>query len=186
MLLLPLLMSVGGGHAVADGHPLTLDGFAGELSTVGTRWEGFTDRVMGGISTMRAGYVEEGDARFLRMTGQVSTENNGGFIQVRLPLATRGSFDASGFAGIAVEVRGGPGSYYLHVRTRGTRLPWQYYEAAVEPSADWARVEIPFDAFEPESISWPLDRANLVSVALVGGKDEFNADVSLRLIELYR
>lgn len=156
------------------------------VSALGTEWQGFTDRVMGGVSTMNAGYEQDGDDRVLRMTGEVSLENNGGFVQVRLPLADRGTFDASGFTGIAVEVRGAPGHYYLHLRTATTRLPWQYYAAPLEAGSDWQRLEIPFAAFSGESTRRELDPARLATLAVVGGNHEFSADISVRRIELYR
>ena len=78
------------------------------LSSFGTRWNGFTDRVMGGRSDMQAGVVETDDGvrrnrrcsgPALRMRGSVRLDNNGGFIQVRLPLETGGeTLDAADFA----------------------------------------------------------------------------------------
>lgn len=67
---------------------LILDDFTSQsgTSTYGTAWQGFTDRVMGGRSDMRAGISRESGDSFLRMAGVVSLENNGGFIQARLPL----------------------------------------------------------------------------------------------------
>ena len=38
---------------------------------------------MGGVSTGKAEIKKEGDNFFLRLSGNVSTKNNGGFIQVR-------------------------------------------------------------------------------------------------------
>ena len=67
---------------------LLLDDFSGELSAVGTRWEGFTDQVMGGVSEMSARIQSDGADNFLHLSGTVSLENNGGFIQVRLRLDT--------------------------------------------------------------------------------------------------
>ena len=66
---------------------LILDDFTSQsgTSTYGTAWQGFTDRVMGGRSDMRAGISRESGDSFLRMAGVVSLENNGGFIQARLP-----------------------------------------------------------------------------------------------------
>ncbi|HMB37435.1 MAG TPA: CIA30 family protein, partial [Wenzhouxiangellaceae bacterium] len=68
---------------------LLLDDFSRSdgVSAIGTRWQDFSDRVMGGLSDMQAGIVETERGSVLRMSGQVRLENNGGFIQVRLPLA---------------------------------------------------------------------------------------------------
>ena len=40
-------------------------------------------RVMGGVSTGGASLEKDGDVTFARLTGNVSTRNNGGFIQLR-------------------------------------------------------------------------------------------------------
>jgi hypothetical protein len=154
-------------------------------SALGTQWQGFSDRVVGGISSMQAGYEPDGDGLVLRMVGDVSLENNGGFVQVRLPLAARGSYDASAHTGIAIEITGEPGSYYLHLRTRNSRLPWQYYEARLDVTTEWQRLEVPFSSFSPVSLRGALDPSELESLGVVGGKTEFRADISVRLLEFY-
>jgi hypothetical protein len=53
-----------------------------------TRWRFFTDQVMGGVSTGVIAFAQEDGTSFARMTGRVSTANRGGFIQMRLDLAT--------------------------------------------------------------------------------------------------
>ena len=186
MASIAALAVVGVAVASAEVGGLTIDDFSvvGE-SSLGTRWEGFSDRVMGGISMMRAGYERDADGLVLRMAGDVSLENNGGFIQVRLPLANQGTFDASSYTGIVVEVRGVPGSYYVHLRTRNTRLPWQYYAAPIPVSDRWERVEIPFSSFTGESTIMSLSTERLQSLAIVAGNDAFSADISIRRLELY-
>jgi hypothetical protein len=186
-VLLPILFGFGSVTIGGTEANLLLDDFSspGE-SAIGTRWEGFTDRVMGGMSDMQAGYARDGDASVLRMTGSVSLENNGGFIQVRMPLASRGTLDASGYSGVSLEVRAAPGDYYLHIRTRSTRLPWQYFEARIEAGQEWSTVNIPFASFDAQSTLSHMNTAQLRSIAIVGGKAEFDADISVRRIEFYR
>ena len=48
-----------------------------------SNWEFISDQVMGGISSGSFNILKEKNISFLRMTGKVSLENNGGFIQVR-------------------------------------------------------------------------------------------------------
>ena len=59
------------------------------MSAIGIRWQLFTDRVMGGVSngTMIREMVAGRPA--IRMRGDVSLENNGGFVQMSLDLAAR-------------------------------------------------------------------------------------------------
>ena len=50
-------------------------------------WRYISDRTMGGISDGQAVLDKEGDMYFARLTGNVSTKNNGGFIQLRSTLS---------------------------------------------------------------------------------------------------
>jgi hypothetical protein len=171
--------------AGAEERVMLIDDFeSAGISSIGTQWQGFTDRVMGGRSTIQAGYRETDDGRVLSMRGVVSLENNGGFVQVRLPLGTDRTLDASGYTGVTVEARGEPGYYYVHLRTRQSRAPWQYYAAELPVSGEWQRIEIPFASFSGESIRRELDLSELVSLAIVGANHEFTADIDIRRIEL--
>lgn len=109
------------GEAMATNTTLLLDDFHrdDDRSALGTHWEGFSDRVMGGRSDMAVDYRDSDLGRVLHMQGQVRLDNRGGFIQARLPLdAEGGSFDASAWQGVCIKVRGAPGPYFLHLRTR--------------------------------------------------------------------
>ncbi len=55
-------------------------------SNIGSDWRLFTDNVMGGISKGNISAEQYQGKACLRMTGQVSTENNGGFVQMSLDL----------------------------------------------------------------------------------------------------
>lgn len=109
------------------------------------RWLYFADTVMGGKSTGRVEFTSEGSRSFARMTGKVTTENNGGFIQIRRDMDDR---LAKGLTGVRVFVRGNEQEYFVHLRTRGTRLPWQYYQASFYAGSGWQEVVIPFAEFE--------------------------------------
>lgn len=170
---------------------LILDDFTNRsgASTYGTSWQGFTDRVMGGRSDMRAGIAQESGDSFLRMTGLVSLENNGGFIQARLPLVNgNDTLDARGFSGVELEVRGREGRYFVHLRTSRNRMPWSYYAAPVPVDAEWQTVRIPFDVFRSSTAlrrDMP-DLQRLQSIAIVAGTVAFEADIAVRQIALYR
>jgi hypothetical protein len=85
-----------------------------------TRWRFFTDQVMGGVSTGRVDFAKEDGQAFARMTGSVSTANRGGFIQMRLDLASPPPEDTTG---VRLIVRGNDQRYFVHLRTGGTLLP---------------------------------------------------------------
>jgi hypothetical protein len=179
------LQAQGGGWAMSE-RVLLLDDFerADGISTLGTAWQGFTDRVMGGRSDMQAGYREVDGQTVLFMRGEVRLENNGGFVQLRLPLAEGGSFDARGWDAIRLIVRATPGPYYIHLRTRDTRRPWAYYRAPIPVSDDWQSVDIPFDAFQPQSLRAELDLEYLVSLGIVAYGERFDAELEVSRLSL--
>jgi len=173
--------------SVQAADELLLDDFTDRegRSTFGTRWTGFTDRVMGGRSDMQAGVVETEAGPALGMRGTVRLDNNGGFIQVRLPLEAGGqTLDGSGFDGVALEVRGAPGPYFVHLRTPDCRRPWQYYRADLPVTAQWREVFVPFSAFHGKSIRGAPDFGNLRSIALVAYGEAFEAEVEVRRLAL--
>ena len=53
------------------------------LSNTNKDWEFISDNVMGGISFGKLQFISEEGYTFARLTGKVSLENNGGFIQFR-------------------------------------------------------------------------------------------------------
>ncbi len=158
---------------------------ANGTSAIGTAWRGFTDRVMGGLSDMQAGYVDGPNGTVLKLQGQVRLDNNGGFIQARVPLSRDGgSFDASGDSGVTVRVRGKPGPYYLHLRTTETRRPWQYYRAKIPLDDEWKDIFIPFSDFEGQSIRASMDPAALETLGVVAYGEAFDADIEVARLEL--
>ena len=156
------------------------------LSALATSWQGFSDRVMGGVSDLQAGYAERDGQTVMVLRGQVRLENNGGFIQVRLPLDARGrDFDASAFAGLQLRARAvRPGPYYVHLRSADTRRPWSYYRAVLELGQDWTTIDVPFSAFEPRSVNADLDTGRLRSLAVVAYGEAFDAHLEVSAVRL--
>jgi len=185
LVMLPFSGLLAQDEAMTD--TLLLDDFQREdgLSTLGTRWEGLTDRVMGGHSDMQIGYRDSDAGPVLFLRGQVRLENRGGFIQARLPLdPAGGSFDASAWQGLRIKVRGAPGPYYLHLRTGQMWLPWQYYRAAIEVGPGWREQFIPFTAFEGRAIGRRVDVSRLKSVGVVAYGEAFEAEIEVARLEL--
>lgn len=169
---------------------LLLDDFSdgNGVSAIGTEWQGFTDRVMGGRSDMETRLLQENDTFFLRMQGSVSLEDNGGFIQVRLMLGEgRGRFDASEYNGIRIKYRTTlEGSYYLHIRTSQNRFPWAHFAAPLPNSPEWGEARIPWSAFEGQLTPFNTPRLDkMTSIAVVAAKEEFSARIDVREIGLY-
>ncbi len=173
-----------GSMAIAE--PLLLDDFSNTdgVSVFGTRWQGFTDRVMGGRSEIQVGYREHDGGHALYMQGPVRLENNGGFIQVRLPLgANREDFDAGAYAGVAITLRGRPGPYFLHIRNHETQRVWQYYRAVLEVDEHWQRLVVDFSEFDSAHRSGPLDTRQLRSLAIVAYGEAFEAELEIARLE---
>lgn len=70
----------------------------------GVRWRAVTDTVMGGVSAARLEPTVIGGKPCLRLAGEVSLENNGGFVQASLDLNEARLLDASDYEGIEIEV----------------------------------------------------------------------------------
>ncbi len=158
------------------------------VSALGTQWQALSDRVMGGRSDIEAQIgMSEGKA-ILTMRGKVSLENNGGFIQVRLPLGNAvETLDASDYSGFYITVRGIDGPYFAHLRTWNNRAPWSYYSAEINVTENWYTVRIPWSEFQPEStLRSSPDIENLVSLGIVAAKEEFQADLDISELGLYR
>lgn len=164
---------------------------AGVSEAPGWRWGAYADRVMGGRSEMiPPAVVDTPNGRALRLAGKVITRG-GGFIQVRLE-QERGSFDASGYAGVEMRLSApAGGNYFVFVRTRDNLLPWSYYGAplhvkgtVIDPSQT---IRIPWSAFSAESALRNTLRPNrITSVALVAAFEDFDADLKILSVGLYR
>ena len=167
--------------APAMGDPMILEDFNDGPSP---NWGFFTDQVMGGVSTGQAALDREGGETFLRLSGQVSTANNGGFIQARLGLSERVPEAAQG---IELQVRGNGQTYYVHLRTSGTVLPWQYYQAPFDVTGEWTTVRIPFSAFKPQgrALRATLSPGSIRSLAVVAYGRDHEADMSVSQIGYY-
>jgi hypothetical protein len=170
----------------ADIAPLLIDDFAGGRSAIGSSWTPISDRVMGGRSDVSSSIEDVDGRRALKLSGTVRTANNGGFIQARLDLVRdRRPLDARAYTGIRLLVRGDGQGYFIHLRTSGTILPWQYYGVPLALSGAWQTIDVPFDSFRPEALGRKLDLERLTSVALVAEKSNFDALIFLGGMWLY-
>lgn len=152
----------------------------------GAAWELIVDGVMGGRSTgtMRSEVVAGRPA--VHLTGEVSLENNGGFVQMALDLrADGGPLDASGWDGIALDVVGNDETYNLHLRTSDVVRPWQSYRASFRAPAAWTTVDLPFAAFVAHRLEAPFDARHLRRLGIVAIGRAFTADVAVGRVRFY-
>lgn len=143
--------------------------------TPASRWDFFSDQVMGGVSDGQAAVTTEG----LRLTGTVSTANNGGFIQARLKI--NGLPDDT--KAIGVSVKGNGNRYYVFARKRGTLAPWRFFKAGFTATGGWQDITLPLSSFTPEGGQrGSLSPGQVSSIAVVAYGDDYTADVSVRRI----
>ena len=105
-------------------------------------WQYISDRTMGGISDGEAALEQDGEMFFARLTGNVSTKNNGGFIQLR----SRFSFanfekDGKKLNGVRLNVRGNGEIYYIFIQTNETRSVSDHYRASFVADNDWGMID---------------------------------------------
>lgn len=172
----------------AETIPLIIDDRrSGNLdANTGTRWRLLTDTVMGGVSSGRLDPAVVAGRPCLRLTGEVSLENSGGFVQASLDLDPAGTLDARGYRGIELDVYGNGQDYNLHLRTADTRIVWQSYRAGFHAAPEWRTLRLPFTDFKPYRISQPLDLLTLRRLGVVAIGREMHADVCIGRIGLYR
>jgi hypothetical protein len=111
--------------------------------------------------------------------------NNGGFVQVALDLAPRAAFDASGYRGLRLVVRGNARTYNLHLATLDLSLPWQSYRNSFPALPTWRQVSLPFATFVPYRVEAPLDLARLSRIGILALGSSFTAEVCLAQIGFY-
>jgi hypothetical protein len=148
-------------------------------------WRLVTDAVMGGVSSGAVDQQTIQGRAAARMQGRVSTENNGGFIQIAIDLSPAGVFDASAFTGLLVEITGNGEDYGAHLRTTDIVRPQQSYRQSFVAGPKWSTILLPFAQFAPHRIEIPLNIARLRRLGLVAIGRNFDADLSIARLALY-
>ena len=148
------------------------------------RWQFFTDQVMGGRSIGKLDFLSEENISFARMTGDVTTENNGGFIQFRAQLGYK-LMDS--FEGIRLQVRGNNQDYFIHIRTKGSVLPWQYYGKKFFASSKWSEVELKFSEFQKSSsfMRKNFKPSSIRTIAIVAYGRDHKAEIEVSELKVF-
>ena len=149
-------------------------------TTCGTTWSGFTDQVMGGMSSAILTREESFHGRTANvLRGRVTLENNGGFVQMATNLAkdpaTSPTVDASDFDGVELDVLyDGPEeqeNFNIHLKTEACIRPFSSYRATFEvPHGKWTTIRLPWNEFigkGPGASEVPFNRAALTRIGLV-------------------
>jgi hypothetical protein len=159
--------------------PLIIDDRASGnlLASNGAQWRGISDTVMGGVSFCEIHSAVMDGKPCLHLSGMVSLENNGGFVQASLDLAVPNFLDATGHQGIEFEVRGNNQTYNMHLRTADTTVVWQSYRASFFAASYWQTIHLPFDTFLPHRTEKKLDVSQLRRVGVVAIGKEMPVDL---------
>ena len=167
---------------------MLIDDFSNEalISSLGYKWRGVSDRVMGGISVAGVSRDVLDGQTCLRLSGDVHMENGGGFLQASLSLSTDDELlDASEFTGVRLSVQGNGEDYSVHLRTLDCERPWQSYRCGFQAPAHWETIHLAFATFKPHRLEVPLDLTRMTRMGLAAIGRPFLADLALSEISLY-
>ena len=156
-------------------------------SDSGKYWQYVSDRVMGGVSDGQVNLEQDGEIYYARLTGNVSTRNNGGFIQLRSGISFANSEkDGKNLQGVRLNVRGNGETYEIHITTNDRTYRGDYYSATFKANSDWKMIDLPFNTFERKrSNNTKLDAQNITRLGIVAYGREYVADISVSKIEFY-
>jgi hypothetical protein len=151
-------------------------------------WQYVSDGVMGGVSRGSLSFGDDNGVGFARLTGDVSTANNGGFIQLRAGISF-GALEDGGASlkGIRIRARGNGEPYFIHLRTTDNRRPWHYYAARFATGNEWQDISLNFNGFR-HSAGMAPDRPqpqDIVSIGIVAYGRDHRADLSVAEISFY-
>jgi hypothetical protein len=156
-----------------------------DRANTGAAWRLVTDGVMGGRSSGQL-TLERIDGRdCLHMRGEVSVENNGGFIQMALDIDTGSAARVPDYTGIELDVFGNGEAYNLHLRTTDLWLPWQSWRTTFTAPANWRTVRLPFAGFSAYRTGKTLRLDRLERIGLVAIGRTFTADLCIARVVLY-
>ena len=150
-------------------------------------WQYISDRTMGGVSNGEATLEKSGEDFFVRLTGNVSTKNNGGFIQLRSKFSFANfEKDNKKIKGVRLNVRGNSESYYIFIRTTESQSYRDYYSASFIANSSWEIIDLPFNNFKHRfSNNLTLEGKNITSFGIVAYGRNFTSDISVSEIVFY-
>ena len=152
----------------SNGENILKDNFANE-----NEWTYIADNVMGGVSTGGVEFNSVDSDVYALLSGNVSTENNGGFIQIRRELK---NIDLSNAKSIRLYAKGNNEKYYIFLRTTGTILPWQYYSHEFTVNEEYNEFIMPIKDFKKSGalLAKQINPKKITSIGIVAyGRDHF-------------
>lgn len=146
------------------------------------QWEYISDNVMGGVSTGNVEFQNIAGKSSAVLTGNVTTENNGGFIQIRRAL---NSVNLDKARSIKLIAKGNKQKYYVFLRTTGTILPWQYYQSSFTVDEDFNVFILLIEKFKKSGflMASKINPRKITSVGLVAFGRDHHAELIVKEIE---
>ncbi len=149
-------------------------------------WEFITDGVMGGVSDGSLSTETWKGRIAARLRGNVSTDNDGGFLQMACDLGpSGGAYDASRWSGIELDVLGNNEAYETRLRTSDLNKPWQSFRFEFLASENWTTLQIPFTAFTAHKHNVTFDPTQLRRLGVLAVGREFHADIAVAQARFY-
>ena len=142
-------------------------------------WQGVTDQVMGGVSNL---IIKHSEGIFY-MTGNVSTDNNGGFVR----LSNRVDISSNDFQGIKFKAKGNNETYEIHVTLKGLKIPpWSYFSQSFDVTEQWQEYQISFKDLKRSSgfSAASMKAKNIRDLSIAGFGRDFVVDLAIKDISL--
>ena len=149
-------------------------------------WQYISDQTMGGVSDGQAILDKDGDMIFARLTGNVSTANNGGFIQIRTNFSFVDLINTNkDLKGVLLNTKGNGETYHIFIRTSEDRSYRDFYSATFTANDNWEIVDLPFTKFKHRYSNRSLDGNDIRTFGIVAYGRDFFSDVSVSEISFY-
>ena len=149
-------------------------------------WQYISDQTMGGVSDGQAILDKDGDMIFARLTGNVSTANNGGFIQIRTNFSFVDLINTNkDLKGVLLNTKGNGETYHIFIRTSEDRSYRDFYSATFTTNDNWEMVDLPFSKFKHRYSNRSLDGNDIRTFGIVAYGRNFYSDVSVSEISFY-
>ncbi|MDC0453571.1 CIA30 family protein, partial [Alphaproteobacteria bacterium] len=131
-------------------------------------WQYISDQTMGGVSDGQAILDKDGDMIFARLTGNVSTANNGGFIQIRTNFSFVDLINTNkDLKGVLLNTKGNGETYHIFIRTSEDRSYRDFYSATFTANDNWEIVDLPFTKFKHRYSNRLLDGNDIRTFGIV-------------------
>ena len=149
-------------------------------------WQYISDQTMGVVSDGQAILDKDGDMIFARLTGNVSTANNGGFIQIRTNFSFVDLINTNkDLKGVLLNTKGNGETYHIFIRTSEDRSYRDFYSDTFTANDNWEIVDLPFTKFKHRYSNRSLDGNDIRTFGIVAYGRNFYSDVSVSEIIFY-